>query len=344
MDFQTKMDGFIRDFVERENYAGSLRITLKDQIIYERQMGLADREGGIPFTEDSAFTFYSMSKPFCAIGLLRLCDEGLVELDAHPGRYLPEAEGFDSRVTLAMMLNHISGVPDCFRETDFREAFGPATPDRMREAVKLISSRPSYFEPGTGDCYANINYTVPALIIENVSGMPYAEYMKKRVFEPLGATALQVDMVDAVIPNRVQGYAKSPEGTIVRADRSLDWMMGGGDLIGRVEDVYCLNRAIKYRMLLSESAWKRVLTPSPLNQMGFGCTLKLRNGRLRITHNGGHTGFRTYHIQYPEEDLDLILLSNCGWGKLREHFEQALFEFYFNEKAEDATPMDVGYI
>lgn len=53
-----------------------------------------------------------MTKPFCAIGLLKLKDKGLVDINSHPSRYVPEALGFDSRVTIRQMLNHISGLPD----------------------------------------------------------------------------------------------------------------------------------------------------------------------------------------------------------------------------------------
>ena len=343
--FSDKMDSFIQRYCEENPFSGSLRITVKDEIIYSRSMGLANYETGMPFTDDSMFTFYSLSKPFCAIGLLKLCDKGLVDLNAHPAKYLPEAEGFDKRVKICHMLQHVSGIPDCYITEGFREKYSPGHAETMREQVKRVSRYPQVFVPGTKAQYANINYTLSALIIENVSGQSYSEYMKKEVFEPLGMKSALVDSKELLLATRVQGY-ELKDGKKTAADRSLEWMLGGGDIIGTVDDVYCLNRAIKQKLLLKSETWDKVLTPSPLNDMGFGCTVKYRNGRLRITHNGGHVGFRTYHIQLPEDDVDIILLSNCGWGDARKEFEEQFYKLYYGDKSidNDFIQMDKGYI
>ena len=64
-------------------------MTYQDEIIYKHSFGMADAEKGIANTQETVFNLYSISKPFCAIGLLKLVDKGLVDLDAHPGKYLP---------------------------------------------------------------------------------------------------------------------------------------------------------------------------------------------------------------------------------------------------------------
>lgn len=150
-----------------------IRVTVKDEILYERSVGYADREKKLPFTKDSMFTLYSMSKPFCAMGLL---------------------------------LHHVSGLPEFLMLSDFKEKYAPGTPEKLREHLKLLSGYPQYFAPGTDSLYCNINFVIPALIIENVTGLSYEEYMQKAVFDPLGAT-LVVDRPGKQIPNRVQGYS-----------------------------------------------------------------------------------------------------------------------------------------
>ncbi len=340
--FVKALDEYAEHYREKNNYSGVLRITLKDEIIYEKFIGFDNEDKKTPFTSNSMFTFYSLSKPFCALGLLKLCDKGLVSLDDHPAKYLKEAEGFNKNATLSQLLNHTSGFPDCYLYEDFRNSYS-GTGD-IRAYVEKISEYPQYFEPGTDAKYANINFTIPALIIENVTGMSYSEYMKKEVFLPLGMQTAVVDSVGLYIPNRVQGYELDENGNKVPVDRKLAYMLGAGDIVGRVDDVYCLNRAIKNRTLLKSETWDKVLTPSPFNQMGFGCTVKTINGRLRITHNGAHTGFRTYHIQIPKDDLDIILLSNSGWGNSRLDFEAEIYKLYYGDKEViDNTKMDVGY-
>ena len=80
--------------------------------------------------------------------------------------------------------------------------------------------------------------------------------------------------------------------------------------------------------------------------MGLGCTLHVWHGKKRITHNGGHTGFRTLHVQLIEEDLDIIFLSNSGYGNAREDILNMLYNALYDPHAlpERPIPMDKGYI
>jgi CubicO group peptidase (beta-lactamase class C family) len=267
-----QLDEKIRAYCEKEKIMGVLRITKGEEICYDERIGFAHCEEKTPFTDDSVFTFYSMSKPFCAMGILQLVDQGLVDLDAHPGNCLPEAAGFDPRVTIRQLLQHTSGVPDFAPDTGYLTSCGD-----VRGDLQKLAAFPSHFEPGTGDRYSNIGYYISALIIENITGLSYPEYMEKQVFAPLGIHA-QVDHPGLEIPNRVQGYRLDGNEQVVPCEKSHDWMLGGGDLIGTVEDVYALNRAIKHRLLLKPETWEAALTPSPINQKGFGCTVTTWHG------------------------------------------------------------------
>lgn len=344
-NFSKKLDRFIDEYYKNNKNSGYLRITSEDKIIYEKFIGFADIENKIPFTKDSMFTFYSLTKPFCAIGLLKLKDKNLVDIDCHPAKYIPEAAGFDERVTIRQMLHHISGLPDFVQTAKLNEKNMTGTPEQIREQLKDLSKYPMVFEPGTEGMYANINYILCALIIENVSGMKYDYYMQKEVFEPLGMNTAQVDNKDLVINNRVKGYAIQGNN-IVEVDKDTDWMFGAGDIIGTADDVYCLNKAIKHKLLLKPETWEEALTPTDIFPMGMGCMIFDWHGKKRINHNGGSEGFRTLHVQIPEDDFDIILLSNSGWGEARDDFAEAIYEFWYgdNTDAGKKVKMDAGYI
>ena len=100
--------------------SGMLRVTVKDQILWQRNVGFADLESRTPFCRDSAFNLYSLSKPFLAIGLMKLKEEGRIDIDSHPARYVPEAAGFCRDVTIRQMLHHTSGLPDFMHPSDSR--------------------------------------------------------------------------------------------------------------------------------------------------------------------------------------------------------------------------------
>ena len=175
--------------------------------------------------------------------------------------------------------------------------------------------------------------------------MSYAEYMKTEVFKPLDMHNTYVDSKNLMLDKRVQGYEKKG-ACIVPINRVTEWIMGGADIVSCVDDVYCLNKAIKNKLLVSEESWKEILTPSPINSMGFGCTVTNWHNMKRITHNGGWEGFRTMHLQLPKEDFDVILLSNSAWGDARNDIAEAIYRAYFGYDTNigDEIKMDMGYI
>lgn len=339
------LDSYLQNYRRDTLFSGTVRITHNDKIVYQNFAGMADFENGTALSKESAFTLYSLSKPFCVIGFMKLADAGLVDIDRHPGEYLDEMKDFDERVTLRMMLHHTSGLPDFEQTKEFSEKYVHGPYGKVREHLRYLADYPMLFEPGTRAFYANVNILPLALIIENLTGLSYSEYMKREVFAPLGMKSAAVDAEDLCVPNRVKGY-ELKDGGLCRVERSLDWMLGAGDIIGTADDVYCLNRAIKERLLLKRETWEEVLTPSPLNSMGMGCTVTDWHGKHRITHNGGHRGFRTLHVQLPEDDFDIIILSNTGFGDARYDISEEIFRLYYGNdgKPSSAQEMDKGYI
>lgn len=346
-----RLNYLIDKYVNEAGFSGVIRVTLKDEIIFERSIGYADIDKKLPFSDSSAFTLYSLSKPFCAIGLMLLCDKGLVDLDSHPSRYLPEAAGFHKDMKIRHMLDHSSGAPDPTLTVEFFEKHRNDVYVDYRELIKELSAYPPFFLPGEDTLYENTNFIVPALIIENVSGKSYADYMRDEVFSPLGMRTAQVDRAGLEIENRVVGYEKDASGKLVKAEKTYYSMFGAGDIVGSADDVYCLNLAIKHKKLLSERMWEEILTPSRQTRvgfgaMGFGCMLSTWHGKKRITHTGGSKGFRTLHHQLPEDDLDIIILSNFGFGDARVQFGEYIYDCVFGKDAlpSDELEMDKGYI
>ena len=346
VDFE-KLDRDISLYCAENQIFGMIRITLKDNVIFEKNIGYANIKKQIPFTQSSMFSFYSLSKPFCIIGLSKLRDRGLVDIDRHPSVYVPEAKGFYEGVTIRHMLHHVSGLPDFHMSEGFADKHPNGYPKNIRKQLSELVAYPQFFEPETHTKYANINMILCALIIENVSGMSYAEYMKKEVFEPLGMKTAVIDNESLYIEDRVQGYEIS-DGAVTEIERANDWMLGAGDVVGTLDDVYALNKAIKHELLLKHDTWQEILTPHWRNTFGMGCTVKEWHDKKTIFHNGGHLGFRTYHVQIPEDDLDLIILSNSGYGMAREDIGEIVYSAFYDTNTKPSlttsSELDKGYI
>lgn len=346
MTFAEKMDQYLDRYCSLYQFSGMFRVTLKDQIIYQRNVGYADREHKVPFTNDSVFTLYSMSKPFCVIAVMTLAEKGLVNIDDRPGKYVPEVANIDERITVKHLMYHISGLRDYSQAKHVQKDYYEKHCPDMREAVARMVAEPMVFEPGTKTQYSNINFSILALIVENVSGMKYADYMKQAVFTPLGMKNTRIDRLGLVAENRVRGYDISGEELISVERVNPDFFMGAGDVISTIDDVYCLNLAIKHKKLLTPESWEKILTPSQINVFGLGCQVWQWHGKTRIQHNGGSSGYRTLHVQLPEDDLDIILLSNYGFGEARWSLTNAVYTAFYGETEvqSESEAMDGGYI
>lgn len=341
----SNLDKQIEEYCSTFRIMGTVRVTVQGKVEFQKSIGFADIENRIPFNDDSMYTFYSLSKPFCALGLLRLKDKHLLDLDTHPSKYVHEATEFDERVTVRHLLHHTSGLPDFEQNRNFCEKHLPGFYSDIRKHLTELANEPMYFDPGCGSKYANVNFVLCALIIENISGLSYSKYMEKEVFAPLGMKTAVVDNENLVIPHRVKGYELHGD-VLTEVQKSHNWMFGAGDIVGKADDVYCLNKAIKHRLLVSEETWEEVLTPSPVSNMGMGCAVSFWHGKKRITHSGGHIGFRTMHIQLPEDDFDIIILSNSGFGNARDDISEMIYNSFYgvDDCPSEAVPMDIGYI
>lgn len=339
------LDEYLREYCKVFPFSGIVRITEKNEIIYEKYIGYENFETKKEFSKSSEFTYYSISKPFCALGLMKLYDRGLVDIDAHPSKYLPEAEGFHPDLTIRHLLHHISGLPDFEQTPLYKERyFDERLP--IREEILLLKDINKGVPPGTEFKYQNVNFLLCALIIENVTEKTYADYMKAEIFSPLGMTGAVVDKAGLEIKNRVQGY-EYDGNSFYPVQKSYRWMLGAGDIVGTADDLYKLNVAIKNRLILKADTWNTVLSPFGVSgAFGMGCMVFDWHGKKRIQHNGGHSGFRTLHFQLPEDDLDVILLSNYGGGNAREDFSEAVFAARYGlpESVTGTQKMDAGYI
>jgi hypothetical protein len=194
--------------------------------------------------------------------------------------------------------------------------------------------------------------TVKRLIVDDPTLLPKRridapkdlKWNKKKFTAEITAGILLGESIGE-IANRVQGY-EVVDGTRVRVERALRWLKGAGDIVGTIDDVYRLNVAIKYRLLLKEDTWRQVLSTWKLGHFGMGCAVLQWHGREMIRQNGEHKGFRTLHRQLQDEDFDIILLLNHTTSDVREDIPEAIYTARYGLEGEqcERVGMDAGYI
>ncbi len=179
----------LQPFVESNSLAGAVVLVAnKDKVLALEAVGFADVEAKTPMTTDSVFWIASQSKPITAAALMLLVDEGKVKIEDPVEKYIPEfkdikfkGESPKSPITIRQILSHTSGLP-------FSTPEESPTLDKLtiKDSVASYVKNGLKSEPGTAYAYSNAGINTGGRIIEVVSGMPYEDFLDKRLFGPLG--------------------------------------------------------------------------------------------------------------------------------------------------------------
>lgn len=301
-------DRLVAPLVATNNFAGVVLVARGDRIVFQEGYGLADRERRLAHGPDSAFHVASISKTFTSAAIMRLADQGRVDLRAPLDRYMPELP-YAAKETLHDLLSHTSGIPDVFE-------FDAYTRDAARhwsttELVELIASRPLKSEPGLKYDYSNSNYHILARVIEKASGLTYRAYLEREFFRPLGMTqTASSDGPDAARPGLAKGYV--PVGRLGLEPAPIrDWSSTTGTATIRTTapDLLKWIRAVHTGKVLSRSGYDATFTEHTPHA-GYGWFAREQFGRKRHYDNGRIAGWAAQVAYFPDDAVTVIVLSN----------------------------------
>jgi D-alanyl-D-alanine carboxypeptidase len=259
---------------------------------------------------DGRFWAGSVAKTFTATAVLQLVAEEKTGLDAPVADHLPDL-GLDKRITARMLLQHTSGLFNYTGEYYPDGAFEPGIPAtgkewvdtrlrtyRPQELIQLALSKPARFEPGTDWSYSNTNYTLAALLIEQISGHSYGEQMRQRILQPLGLrdTELAGDTTDLPEPH-AHGYYRyqdADQWKVADVSRqNLSMLPAAGGTISTTRDLHTFFAALNRGELLPAPLLAEMRKPH--GPVGYGLGLFEQDlgpdcGGTVYHHNGGAPG------------------------------------------------------
>jgi CubicO group peptidase (beta-lactamase class C family) len=208
----------VRNNIQKAVSAGSppslaVAVAKDGKIIWEEAFGWANREKRIPATVETRYAVASVSKPLTALGVMVLVGRNLIKLDDSVSKFLGKIkltayEGDAATVTIRHLLQHTSGLPRHWRNFYSDEG---ETPPKLEETISrygiLVNA------PGTQHLYTNLGYGLLAHIIEQVSGSPFSEFMRKEVFQPLGMTNTSIEHESRISKPAASLYAS--DGAVI---------------------------------------------------------------------------------------------------------------------------------
>lgn len=282
------------------------------QATFQAAYGRANVETGTPNTVHTAFQIGSVSKQFTAFAIHLLAAEGRLSLQDDVRRYVPEMHAFYRPITLDQLLHHTSGLRDewLLLLQGRRPEDAVSQHDTLRA---LFAQRELNFEPGSRFVYSNANYTLLALVVERVSGRSYPDFMKARVFEPLGMTDTYVqDDWRTVRGPTAQGYGSGPAGLERRLFPLSAY--GAGNIYSSAADMaHWTANLIEPKVGSPElvaQMQRGVRSPEAPSRYGSGIELADYRGMVSLAHGGVAPGAAAHVMIVPSARFGVTVLCN----------------------------------
>ncbi len=296
------------------NEPGAAVIVVKDgQVVLRKGYGLAHLELGVPVSPEMRFRIGSVTKQFTAAAILLLAEDGKLAVEDPITRFLPGYPTHGKTITIEHLLTHTSGIKSY---TDMPEWLRKWRQDMPLDTlIALFKDQPMDFEPGEKWAYDNSGYVLLGAIVERASGRPYADFVRDRIFAPLGMTHTTYDTTASILPGRVSGYSKSSAGWANAAYLSMTQPYAAGALVSTVDDMARWNAALDAEKLLQQPSLRRAWTPYRLRDgsstgYGYGWMMGALQERPTVEHGGGINGFVCATLRLPDDHVYVALLTN----------------------------------
>lgn len=305
-NYAKQIDEYLEGHEKIYKFSGAVLVAKKGEIIYKEAFGLANMEWNFPNTVDTKFRIGSLTKQFTSAAILQLAEAGKLSLQDPLSKYVKNFPKSDS-VTIHMLLNHTSGIKSYTNMAKFRNVLtAPLTKDSI---INFFKNEPYEFSPGTKYNYNNSGYFLLGYIIEKVSGQSYSNYISQHLNSKATLTNTSVDIVDVILPKRASGYMKDFKGWKNAQYISMEFPYSAGAIVSTVEDLHQWNMALHKGKILGNDMYKKMITPY-LENYGYGLRIDSVDNHRRIGHSGGIPGFLSHNDYYPEQDIEVIVLSN----------------------------------
>jgi CubicO group peptidase (beta-lactamase class C family) len=294
----------------------AVAVVKDNRVVFKKGYGLANLEYDVPITPSTVFHVASISKQFTALSILLLADAGKLSLDDDVREYVREVPGFDEAITLGHLLYHTSGLRDQWGLLTLGGWRQDDVVTRDQIMTLLSWQKELNFQPGHEFLYCNTGYTLLAEVVSKVSGMPFPEFTRRHIFEPLGMTrTFFSEDHEVVIPGRSYSYYRQ-NGDYKKSVQNYCYS-GATNLYTTLEDMTRWVVNFRYPQVGHAGIFRQMNQPGTLTngdtlRYGMGQFINPYRGRRLISHGGSDAGYRSFLGRFPDQDLSVIVLSNNG--------------------------------
>ena len=326
-------DIIVQKMMKEQKITGlALAVIRNGKPVVNKGYGLANVEHNVPVTEKTVIRLGSVSKQFFTTAILKLMEEGKLSIEDHVHKFFPDAPETWKPIQVKHLMSHTSGLK--------RE--GPAYNNSVIQPdlviVKSAYSLPLDFKTGEKYQYCNLAYFMLAEIITQVSGMPWQDYIREKLFIPAGMQNSGMTDFYLIIPNRASGYMHKKD-VLVNADAMYAVRPSGG-FLSTSTDMILWDKVLREKnIILKKENWELLWQPfiktsdnaTSKEYYGFGWSINELNGRKVVQHGGSNIGFRSYYTRFINDGLSIIIMTNTDEANPAT-IVRALSDYYFRKK------------
>jgi D-alanyl-D-alanine carboxypeptidase len=331
-DIGPKVDSIANQVLQSTGVpSASVAVVTHGRLAYAHAYGMANLEPRTPASADMRYAIGSISKQFTASAILLLAQDGKLSLDDPVSRFVP-GRTRGNEVTVREVLSHTSGYQD-FWPQDYvmPMMLKAATPQSI---VDRWGKQPLDFDPGTRWQYSNTNYTIAGMIVEKASGVPFFQFVRTRILNPVGLASAS-DFDASPTAANATGYLRYALGPLRQApDAGSGWMWAAGELAMTASDLAKWDISLIRHSLLSPESYHALESEVPLKNgagtgYGLGVDVAMQSGRFLVEHSGEVSGFTAENMVFPDDSAAVVVLTNQdaapASGAIARQISQLLF-------------------
>src|SRR5215470_17178777 len=312
----------------------NVAVAIDGKISYSEGFGYADLEQRVPAWQITKFRIGSVSKPLTSAALMKLVEQGKIDLDAPIQKYVPTFPDKGAVITARMLAGHLGGI----RHYKENEVDNQKHYDSVVDGLERFKDDPLVVPPGTKFSYSSYGYNLLSAAIQTAAGKPFLDFEQEQVFTPLGLLNTTADQPADIIPQRARFYSggKSvPTHNAMFVDNSYKW--AGGGFISTSEDLARFGSALFQPGYLKAESLALLFTPQKAKdgkETGYGMGWfigKSKSGKRIFEHSGGSVGGTSDLVLYPDTHLVVACVCNYDGESWKGEEVQALGEAFENK-------------
>ncbi len=288
-----RIDSLMRTANDRGIFNGNILVARKGKIIYSSALGYAQADKSKKLDREMIFDIGSISKEFNGVAIMILKDRKLLSIEDPISKFLPELPDWATKVKIRHLISYTSGIP-------IFDALATETDSVIQK--NLLSLKTLKFEPGTAYIYNHYNVYLQMRIIEQVSGLKYADFIKKNILEPLKMKHSFVDY-----PTSAERMAKAFDSEM----RPVNYTQGmSGWVRLNITDLYKWTAALDSYKIISAESYRELAVNFAGGESSLGSTGFEGEQLLWHQHQGSNSNYEALLYHNLKDALTIVMMTN----------------------------------